>query len=162
MEATVRRTRLFLDTGVIVAGCIQHWGAAKVVLTLCTYRKQYMAVIAEDVERELHHAIARKSYALTADAAHVLEVDVSGWLERVQIERWPQPTIEAVRQLAPIVLPALRHVNDLRPVITAIQAQPDWVISGNRAHWNDDVAARTGLRIVTPQEFVGRLLPPPS
>ena len=53
MSDTPRRVRLFLDTGVIIAGCIAHWGAAKVVLTLCAYPRQYVAIIAEDVERAL-------------------------------------------------------------------------------------------------------------
>lgn len=161
MSETPGPIRLFLDTGVIVAGCIQRWGAAKVILALCTYRRQYVAVIAEDVERELRIVLARKAASLDEKAARDLQDDVSGWLRRTTIERWPKPAIADVQHYAPIVLPALRHVNDLRPVISAVQAQPDWVISSNRAHWNDDVAARTGLRIVTPQEFVTNLQPPP-
>jgi hypothetical protein len=33
MSGAAPRVRLFLYTGVIVAGCLQRWGMAKVVLT---------------------------------------------------------------------------------------------------------------------------------
>jgi hypothetical protein len=55
------------------------------------------------------------------------------------------------------LLPALRHDNDLPLVVAAEQARPDWVISANDGHWNDEVARRTGLRIVTPHAFLRRL-----
>ncbi len=57
------------------------------------------------------------------------------------------------------ILPALRHMNDLPAVVAAMEAQPDWVISTNTAHWNADLAARTGLRIATPQDFLFNLTP---
>ena len=67
-----------------------------------------------------------------------------------------------VERHAPALMPVLRHLNDLPAVVSALQARPDWVISANREHWNDDVAARTGLRIVTPQHFLTRLRPTDS
>ena len=45
-------------------------------------------------------------------------------------------------------------MNDLPAVVSAMEARPDWVISTNTAHWNDELAARTGLRIATPQDFL--------
>jgi hypothetical protein len=56
-------------------------------------------------------------------------------------------------------MPALRHLNDLPAVVAAMEARPDWVISTNRAHWNDDLAARSGLRIAAPQDFLLALSP---
>ena len=58
------------------------------------------------------------------------------------------------------ILPVLRHESDLVAVVTAMQARPDFVISANVAHWNEALAARTRLRILTPYEFLGRLSPP--
>ena len=159
MSEAPRRVRLFLDTGVIVEGCYQRWGASKVILILCTHRKQYTVVLAEDVERELRRILARKSAALAPDAAHVLEADVAGWLSRVHIERWPRPTVQDVESFLPTILPVLRHINDLRLVVTAMQARPNWVISSNRAYWNEQLASRAGLRITTPQQFMRSLSP---
>jgi hypothetical protein len=160
MTAPERRLRLFLDTGVIVAGCLQRWGAAKMVLMLCTHRPQYTVVLAADVERELRGILARQSATLGTAGAQALEAVMAGWLARVRLERWPGPTVQEVEQLLPRVLPVLRHINDLRAVVTAIQAQPDWVISSNRAHWNAESGRRVGLRIISPQAFVQRLAPP--
>ncbi len=153
--------RLFLDTGVIIAGCLQRWGTAKVVLTLCMDRHWYTVVLAADVEREVHGVLARTSAALRVEQIRVLEADITGWLARVRVERWPGPASQDVEWLLPQVLPVLRHINDLRVVVTAMQARPDWVISSNRTHWSAELGTRIGLRIVTPWEFVRRLIPPP-
>ncbi|MGI8916610.1 MAG: PIN domain-containing protein [Chloroflexota bacterium] len=126
----------------------------------CTDRQQYTVVLVADIERELAGILHRTGEALPARERSSLEADLAGWLRRVRIERWPGPTMEEVESSLPTVLPVLRHINDLRPVVTALQAQPDWVISGNRDHWSADLAQRTGLRIVTPREFLRRLAPP--
>jgi hypothetical protein len=152
-----RPVRLFLDAGVIVEGCLGVWGAAKALLILATMRTRYTVVLAEAVEREVQRTFARKTAGLDAAAAAAIMQDLVGWLARIRIERHPSPTDALLREHAPTVLPALRHVNDLLAVVTAMQAQPDWVISTNTAHWTPDLAARTGLRIVTPQEFLAEL-----
>ena len=159
MSAPTQPQRLFLDTGVIVAGCFLPWGASKAVLILATLRANFTVVLAEAVEQELQQVVARRGASLSADGALRVAEDVAGWLERVRIERHPMPTPEAIRSYLPLVLPVLRHGNDLAPVITAIQAKPDWVISANTAHWNDNLAARTGLRIATPRAFLAQFHP---
>lgn len=158
MSAGASPLRLFLDTGVIIAGLFQRWRAAKAILTLCTFRQRYSVLLAADVERELRGILSRKG-AISATDRHALQADLAGWMRRVRIERVPAPLIEDVERYLPIILPVIRHINDLRPVVAALQARPDWVISGNREHWNDALAHRTGLRILTPQEFVRRLTP---
>jgi hypothetical protein len=107
-------------------------------------------LLAVDVERELRGILSRRG-AINTDDRQALEADFAGWRRRVHIERVPAPLIEEVERYLPTILPLIRHVNDLRPVISALQAKPDWIISGNREHWNDALAHRTGLRIVTPQ-----------
>lgn len=114
---------------------------------LCTYRQRYTVVLASDVEPELHGVLARKGQRLSL-----------AWTGSLGAH--PGPTIAEVERRLPNLLPVLKHVNDLRPLIAATQARPDWVISSNNEHWNDAVALRTGLRIVTPQDFVQRLTLP--
>ena len=97
--------------------------------------------------------------ALPSNQAQAFSADIAGWFARVRLERRAPPTPEVITQAAPIVLPVLRHINDLPAVVAALEARPDWVISGNRAHWNAAVAGRTGLRIVTPTGFLQRLSP---
>ena len=146
--------RLFLDTGVIIAGCTQPWGAAKAVLILTTQRERFTVVLAEAVQRELTRVLARRETAVTEA--------VTGWLRRVRREHWPLPPPEEIMRATPSLLPVLRHENDLGAVVTAMQAQPDFVISANTAHWNAALAARTGLRIVSPYAFLAGLAPAPS
>jgi len=138
--------RLFLDTGVMIEGLYSSWGASKAVLIHATERDLYTVVLVEAVERELLRNVAGRAV-----------VDLAGWLRRVRLERWPALSQTDVQGYKQALLPVLRHVNDLPAVVAAVQTQPDWVISSNREHWGEELAARTGLRIVTPQDFIGRL-----
>ncbi|MDX6457253.1 MAG: hypothetical protein QOE55_950, partial [Acidobacteriaceae bacterium] len=38
-------------------------------------------------------------------------------------------------------------------LLSAIAAQPDWLLSHNTKHFTPAVAERTGLRIATPMQF---------
>lgn len=151
--------RLFLDSGVILEGCFGTWGASKAVLILATLRANFTVVLAEAVEREVQHALARKTSSLDATTASTIAQGVSGWLDRVRVERYPMPSEDDIRAHLSDILPALRHINDLPAVVTALQARPDWVLSTNTAHWNERLASRTGLRIATPQAFLMQLRP---
>lgn len=81
-------------------------------------------------------------------------------LKRLRVERIPHVSQEESRQArAPI-----RHANDA-PVLAALKALPDWVLTDNTAHFAAEVSARTGLRIATPEEFLrqaGRLFGGPG
>jgi hypothetical protein len=161
LPTSERPIRLFLDTGVVIDGCVSDRAAAKVVLILATIRERYTVVLAQRVAEEIERATARKHAALPADQAAVFLAGITGWLGRVRLERLPEPGEAAIRAAMYNILPALRHYNDLPAVVAAMEARPDWVISTNSAHWNDDLAARTGLRIVTPIEFARRLVAQP-
>jgi hypothetical protein len=154
------RVRLFLDSGVIVEGCFVHWGASKAVLILATLRQRFTVVLAEAIEREVQRAIANRTIGLDAAQASRIAGGVAGWLDRVRLERVPLATPDEVRALAPVLLPALRHVNDLPAAASAVRARPEWVISSNAEHWTPELAARTGLRIVTPRGFLDHLAVP--
>jgi len=145
------RWRILLDTGVIIEGCTQPWGAAKGVLILTTQRQRFTVVLAEAVQRELTRVLARRE-AAAAEA-------VTGWLQRVRQEHWSMPSPEEIMLAAPTLMPALRHENDLAAVVTAMQARPDFVISAHTVHWNAELAARTELRIISPQAFLAGLAP---
>lgn len=97
--------RVFLDTGVIIAGCTRPWGATKAVTILMTQCQRFTLVLGEAVERELTRALLRGE-TVEAEA-------VSGWLHRVRQERWPLPAPEDLAQAEPFLLPVLRRQNDL-------------------------------------------------
>ncbi len=147
-----------LDTGVIIAGATRPWGATKAVLILATRRDRITIVLARAVEDELQAALARKVATASPEEARAIASAVEGWLARVRLERWPLPTLDELRATAHTVPPALRQTKDLPAVVTATQARPDWIISANPRHWNEALATRIGLPIVTPEEFLHRLL----
>lgn len=155
--ANVVPQRVFLDTGVIIEGCFGRWGAAKGMLVLMTDRRLYTVVLAEAVERELERNVAFTMAAAPDATRDAVDVQVSGWLRRVRLERHPLPAADVVAGLAPTLMPVVRHRNDVPAIVSAVQARPDWVVSTNTDHWNADVAARTSLRILTPQGFLSRL-----
>jgi hypothetical protein len=160
MSTSRNRISLFLDAGVIIQGGTIQWGAAKAVLILATMRDRYTVVLADAVVKELSQVEERKRQTLPEEEAIAYVTAVSGWLARIHLERLPPPRSEIVARAMPMILPALRHLNDLQAVVAAMEARPDWVISTNRAHWNNDLARRSGLRIATPQDFLLGLQPP--
>lgn len=160
MTMPARPLRLFLDAGVIIEGCFGAWGASKAVLILATLRASFTVVLAEAIEREVQRNVARKVASLDAAAAHPIAEGVAGWLQRIRIERYPFPSQEEIQSDVATLLPAIKHINDLPAVVTAVQARPDWVISTNTEHWNEELGTRTGLRIVTPRAFLRHLYRP--
>ena len=150
--------RLFLDAGVMIQGFVAEWGAPKALLVLATVREAFTIVLAQQIEREVRRAFARR--IATAQPSERLAVEqrlvasFEGWLARVALERLAAPAPSTVYGQLGVILPALRHTNDLEAVVSAMQARPDWVISTNTDHWGPALAARTGLRIGTPIAFL--------
>lgn len=138
----------------IIGGCFSPWGAAKAVLILATLRDRFTIVLAEAIEREVQRAIANRIASLDTAAAGAIVEGVAGWLSRVRVERYQFPSEAEIRARLPVVLPVLKHVNDLPAVVSAMQARPDWVISANREHWTDELGERADLRIVSPLGFL--------
>ncbi|HUY76711.1 MAG TPA: hypothetical protein VMV29_08055 [Ktedonobacterales bacterium] len=151
--------RVFLDSGVIIEGSYSAWGASKGVLILATQRRRDIRIVlAEAVEREVRRDL--DDMAVTTDPARatIIIAGFEGWLARAQIERRAQPTEDEILAHYQQIMPALRHENDVAPVVTAILAQPNWVLSTNTKHWSPALGARTGLRIATPQQFLEQLI----
>lgn len=150
--------RIFLDSGVILEGCYREWGAAKGVLVLAAQRRRDMRIVlAEAIEREVRRDIALTVAPLPAGKAEIVLQGFEGWLARVQLERYQLPSQDEILAAYPRIMPVLRHENDLPAVVSAIQAQPDWVLSTNSKHWSAKLGERIGLRIATPQRFLEHL-----
>lgn len=62
--------RLFLDTGVIVDGCVSRWGAAKIVTSLLAVQpERFVFVFAARVEIEVAQAVKRRQSSLSPERA---------------------------------------------------------------------------------------------
>jgi hypothetical protein len=150
--------RLFLDSGVVVQGCLGGWGGAKAVLILAASApERYVVVLADAVDREARRAIARLADQAPRDAALA---SLSGWLARVRLERRADPTPVEIRAHMPALLPVLRHANDLPIAVAALLAAPDWVLSTNTEHWTPALAPLLRARVAHPTAFLRSPEPP--
>jgi hypothetical protein len=48
----------------------------------------------------------------------------------------------------------IRHQADVPVLVSALRAVPDWFLTTNTRHFTKQVALRTQLKIVTPQDFI--------
>ena len=87
MATEARPWRLLLDTGVVIAGVTQRWGAAKAMLILVAERARYAVVLTEPTRAELDGFLAAQAVRLTTDAHAQLVREFRGWLSRVRLER---------------------------------------------------------------------------
>lgn len=145
--------RLFLDAGVVIDGAYNRWGSSKGVLILATMRSTFRAVIAEPIAGEIARAMRKKTHSLPEETAQAIIAGLDGWFRIARPERLPWPTDEQMETYAGL-LSAVRHENDMPAVVAAVLARPDWVLSTNSAHWNHELARRTGLRVAHPADFL--------
>jgi hypothetical protein len=140
--------RLFLDSNVLTGGIVAPWGLDKAVLSLCAARICRL-VLAEIVRQEVEDNLLQHAAALSAQEAEQVLADYTTLLTLARPERVPLPDVQAVMQARPLI----RHAADVPVLLSAMQSQPDWLLTHNTAHFTPAVATRTGLRIATPRRF---------
>lgn len=143
-----RKLRLFLDSNVLLGGIIAHWGLDKGVLSLCA-AKIARLVLAEVVRDEIEDNLLRHTQTLPSpDARRVIE-DYHRLIDLTDPELIRYPDVAAVRANRSLI----RHEADVPVLLSAMAAQPDWLLTHNTKHFTAGVARRTGLRIATPNHF---------
>lgn len=143
-----RPLRLFLDSNVVTGGIVSEWGLDKAVLSLCAARICRM-VLAEYVREEVEENLLNRASELSpADADQVID-DYSKLLKLARPEIIPLPSAREVARSRHLI----RHAADVPVLLSAIQAQPDWLLTHNTQHFTPAMAKRAGLRIATPAEF---------
>lgn len=76
-----------------------------------------------------------------------------GNLPFLKPERVPLPSREEIDTARHL----MRHQADVPVLVSALKASPDWLLTTNISHFTPEVAARTGLKITTPQAFLQSL-----
>jgi predicted nucleic acid-binding protein len=141
-------TRVFVDSNVLVEGLFAPWSLSHAILILSRsglFRLVLSPYVADEVERALLHRLAtseEEGSRLINEYARLLKL------------LSPEKTERITRDEVDLHRPLIRHGNDVPVLVTAIKAKPDWLITSNIEHFNEEVARKTGLRIVTPQEFL--------
>ena len=142
------KLRLFLDSNVLLGGIIAEWGLDKAVLSLCA-AKIARLVLAETVRDEIEENLLLHAQRLPAAEADKLIENYRRLIDLTSPEMVPYPDLAAVRKGRNLI----RHEANVPVLLSAIAAQPDWLLSHNTKHFTAAVAQRTGLRIATPIQF---------
>jgi len=142
------RLRLFLDSNVLTAGIVSSWGLDKAALSLCAARVCRL-VLAAVVRDEVEENLLVHAQRLVPRAAEQLIEDYHRLIQLTAPQIVQYPDVELVRKSRDLV----RHEADVPVILSALAAQPDWVLTHNVRHFTPRVAERTGLRIATPLGF---------
>lgn len=158
MSAPASPVRVFPDSNVLVEGLFAPWSASRAILILARaelFRLVLSPYVEEEVERALLKVLAKDE----AEGTRLID-DYGLALKLLAPERTgrriTREEFDAHRHL-------IRHGSDVPVLVTAIKARPDWLVTANTEHFTPEVAASTGLRIVTPHQFLrmcGIRLPP--
>lgn len=145
--------KLLLDSNIITDGLFSRFGLSKSILALCAAGTCRM-ILAEWVKTEIERNILKKIDVLGESQAEQLLEDYQGFIKLTRPQIIPlaiESRIIANRAL-------IRHFADVPVVLAAIDAEADWLITRNRAHFTDEVAAKIGIRIASPGEFFAALI----
>lgn len=148
-----RAPRLLLDSNVLTDGLVSRFGQSKAVLALCA-AKTCRLVLPEINRIEVERNLAKLSARLGENQTKKILSDLKGFLKLARPITVPladEKRVDANRSL-------IRHLSDVPVVLAAIDSQPDWIITKNRDHFTDEVFARIGIRIGSPQEFFQALI----
>ena len=143
------RPRVGVDSNILVSGILSEWGAAKGILILAATRV-FTLVLLEPVVLEVERALV-----LTARG----KAAYRRLLNLCHPQHHPAPQTAEIDE-ARKFLPVLRHSNDLPILASILKARPDWFLSDNTAHFGPELAAATGLNILTSYHFLRRLIVP--
>lgn len=143
-----RPLRLFLDSNVVTGGIVAAWGLDRGVLSLCAARICRM-VLAQYVRDEVEENLLRRAADFSPSRADQMIEAYGKLLRLARPEMVPLPSSAEVARSRLLI----RHAADVPVLLSAVQAQPDWLLTHNTKHFTPAVAKRAGLRIATPSEF---------
>lgn len=140
--------RVFLDSGVLLEGLLAPWSASRALLIL-SRRRVFKIILAEYVRGEVEENLLE---LLASDPRLANEtIDAYSTLLRLlEPEFIPLPSKQEIDRHRHLI----RHQADVPVLVSALKAAPDWLLTTNTRHFTKQVALRTQLKIVTPQEFM--------
>jgi predicted nucleic acid-binding protein len=144
----LKRLRLFLDSNVLTGGIVSHWGLDRAVLSLCAARICQL-VLADVVKDEVEENLLLHAGELDQKEAQELLDDYVRLLKLTRPDSIPYPSSAEVLASRHLI----RHQADVPVLLSAIKAQPDWLLTHNKKHFSAEVAARAKLHIGSPADF---------
>jgi hypothetical protein len=143
-----RQLRLFLDSNVLTGGIVARWGLDRAVLSICAARITRL-VLAEAVKAEVEQNLLNHATALGAQEAEEVLDDYIDLIRLARPEIVPYPSKAAVLASRRLIA----HQADVPVLVSAMQAQPDWLLTHNQKHFTPEVAMRANLNIGSPADF---------
>jgi predicted nucleic acid-binding protein len=140
--------RVFLDSGVLLEGLLAPWSASRALLIL-SRRRVFKLVLAEYVRGEVEDNLLE----LLAPNPGLGDETINAYstlLRLLEPELVSLPTNQEIERHRHLI----RHQTDVPVLVSALKAAPDWFLTTNTRHFTKQVALRTQLKIVTPQEFI--------
>lgn len=128
----------------IEAICAKEGHPSKLVLRAAASHV-FCLVLFENAEDEARRALETRGRL----------AELETLLTRCFVQRCPAPTPAEIKAAEPLLLPGIRHVNDI-PIALAVRIiQPDAFISSNDEHWKPSLARLLGgVPILTPRKFL--------
>lgn len=137
-----RRLRVFLDSNVLFSALYSRHGAPNCILELATQGK-IASVISPMVLGEVVQALREKFPVAIPALKRLLETSTLEMVRNASFDdakRWSE-TIDR---------------DDAAILAAAVAAQPDYLVTGDKHFFGEGIAEKSGLRIVTPAEFLGQ------
>ena len=135
--------RIFADTSILMAGCGSKTGASRAVLTMAEIGL-FKLVVSEQVLEECQRNFKKKLPAaipIFTQIMAAIEPEILPNPQPAESERW-KTIIEA---------------KDTPILAAAVLAKVDRLLSLNTKDFTAEVAAKSGLVIQTPAEFIGEV-----
>jgi predicted nucleic acid-binding protein len=143
--------RVFPDSNVLIEGLLSPWSVSRAILILARARL-FRLVLSPYVEEEVERALLGRLNVDYEGGSRLID-DYALALKLIAPERLDRITKEEFKTHRHLI----RHGNDVPVLVTAIKAKPDWLVTANVEHFDEDVALRTGLRIATPHGFLRQI-----
>jgi len=140
--------RVFLDSGVLLEGLLAPWSASRAFLIL-SRRGVFKIILAEYVRGEVEDNLLELLAANPRLADETINA-YSTLLRLLRPEIIALPTKQAIDRHRHLI----RHQAHVPVLVSALEAAPDWFLTTNTRHFTRQVALRTKLKILTPQEFL--------
>lgn len=140
--------RVFLDSGVILEGLLAPWSASRAVLIL-SRRKVFKIILAQYVQGEVEENLLDLLEPNPGFGSEIINA-YSTLLRLLEPEAIALPTKQEIDRYRHLI----RHQADVPVLVSALRAAPDWFLTTNSRHFTKQVAQRTQLKILTPQEFI--------
>jgi predicted nucleic acid-binding protein len=135
--------RIFADTSILIAGCGSKTGASRAVLTMAEIGL-FKLVVSEQVMEECQRNFQKKLPAaipIFTQIIAAIDPEIKPNPQPAESERW-KTIIEA---------------KDTPILAAAVLAKVDRLLSLNTKDFTAEVAAKSGLVIQTPAEFIGEV-----